>query len=194
MNISEKIQQLRKSNGLSQEQLAEKLNVSRQAISKWESGASFPDIEKIVLLSELFKVSTDYLMKDENIVNCGENIQQCVQVQKKLYIVDINKRKLSAFDEFSIEMLNTSNNGEATLITGLSKSDTKVKVPVCVLHGVRKGFLGMCKRTTLGFYASLEDAEKELSNIYASKTSSTEAVYELKYAAKMQGVRIVDHD
>ncbi len=192
MSISEKIQQLRKSNGLSQEQLAEKLNVSRQAISKWESGASFPDVEKIVLISELFKVSTDYLMKDENTVECSGDAQQCVQVPKKLYIVDINKRKLSAFDEFTVEMLSSNNNGEADLITGITKSDTKVKVPVCILYGVTKGIFGMNKRTTLGFYASLEDAEKELNNI--SKVGATEAVYELKYAAKMQGVRIADND
>jgi len=190
MRISEKIQQLRKSNGLSQEQLAEKLDVSRQATSKWESGASFPDVEKIVLISELFQVSTDYLMKDENTTECNAVVQQCVQVPQKLYIVDINKRKLSAFDEFAVEML--SNKGEATLITGLTKSDTKVKVPVCILYGVTKGILGMNKRTTLGFYASLEDAEKELNNI--SKAGATEAVYELKYAAKMQGVRIVDEE
>ena len=85
-----------------------------------------------------------------------------------------------------------SNKGEATLITGLTKSDTKVKVPVCILYGVTKGILGMNKRTTLGFYASLEDAEKELNNI--SKAGATETVYELKYAAKMQGVRILDND
>lgn len=190
MSISAKIQQLRKSNGLSQEQLAEKLNVSRQAISKWESGASFPDVEKIVLISELFQVSTDYLMKNENTVACGADTQQCVQVPKKLYIVDINKRKLSAFDEFAVEML--GNNGEADLITGITKPDTKVKVPVCILYGVTKGILGMNKRTTLGFYASFEDAKKELANI--AKAGTTETVYELKYAAKMQGVRIADNE
>ena len=192
MSISVKIKQLRKSNGLSQEQLAEKLDVSRQAISKWESGASFPDVEKMVIISELFKVSTDYLMKDENTVEFGGDAQQCVQVPKKLYIMDINKRKLSAFDEFAVEMLSSSNNGEADLITGITKSDTKVKVPVCILYGVAKGILGMNKRTTLGFYASLEDAEKEINNI--SKAAATETVYELKYAAKMQGVRIADNN
>lgn len=192
MSISVKIQQLRKSNGLSQEQLAEKLDVSRQAISKWESGASFPDVEIIVLISELFKVSTDYLLKDENTVKCGGDAQRCVQVPQKLYIVDINKRKLSAFDEFAVEMLGFNNTGEADLITGITKPVTKVKVPVCILYGVTKGILGMNKRTTLGYYASLEDAEKELNNI--SKTDATESVYVLKYAAKMQGVRIADND
>ena len=190
MSISERIQQLRKSNGLSQEQLAEKLDVSRQAVSKWESGASVPDVEKIVLISELFGVTTDYLMKDEAPEVCGGEGKQSIQGTKKLYIVDVNKRRLSAFDEFAIEMLN--NKGEASLITGIGKSGTKVKVPVCILYGVKKGILGMNKRTTLGFYASLEDAEKELNNI--SKAKATEAVYELKYAAKMQGVRIEDKE
>ena len=63
--ISEKIQSLRKSNMLSQEQLAEKLQVSRQAISKWELGETIPETEKIVLISRLFSVSIDYLLKDE---------------------------------------------------------------------------------------------------------------------------------
>ena len=65
MNLAEKIQDLRKRNGLSQEQLAERLGISRQAVSKWESGQSVPDIDKIVLMSEFFKVSTDYLLKLE---------------------------------------------------------------------------------------------------------------------------------
>ncbi|MHB1485259.1 MAG: helix-turn-helix domain-containing protein [Saccharofermentanales bacterium] len=64
MTFSEKIQILRKQNGLSQEKLAEKLDVSRQAISKWESGQSVPEIDKIIAISELFKVSTDYLIKN----------------------------------------------------------------------------------------------------------------------------------
>ena len=65
MILSEKIMQLRKQNGWSQEELAEKLNVSRQSVSKWESATSIPDLGKIIKLSELFGVSTDYLLKDE---------------------------------------------------------------------------------------------------------------------------------
>ena len=63
MAISDKIQNLRKENGLSQEAFAEKLGVSRQSVSKWESGAAMPDIDKIVSISETFGVSTDYLLK-----------------------------------------------------------------------------------------------------------------------------------
>lgn len=63
MRLGQKIADLRKKNNLSQESLAEKMNVSRQAVSKWESEQSIPDIEKIVNLSELFGVTTDYLLK-----------------------------------------------------------------------------------------------------------------------------------
>lgn len=65
MALSEKLYQLRRKSGLSQEQLAERLNVSRQAISKWESGQSCPEAEKLVAISEFFQVSLDSLLKDE---------------------------------------------------------------------------------------------------------------------------------
>ena len=64
MELSEKLYLLRKKSGLSQEQLAEKLNVSRQAISKWESGVSVPESEKLITISTYFNVSVDYLIKD----------------------------------------------------------------------------------------------------------------------------------
>lgn len=63
MNLADRIQSLRKSKGVSQEELADKIGVSRQAVSKWESEQSTPDIEKIILLSEYFEVTTDYLLK-----------------------------------------------------------------------------------------------------------------------------------
>ena len=65
MTYAEKIQHIRKHHELSQEQMAEKLSVSRHTISRWETGQSMPDIDKILLISELFSVSTDYLLKDD---------------------------------------------------------------------------------------------------------------------------------
>ncbi|MBD5080915.1 MAG: helix-turn-helix transcriptional regulator [Ruminococcaceae bacterium] len=65
MILADKIIRERKRLGLSQEELAEKMNVSRQAVSKWEGGQSIPEIEKILQLSSLFGVTTDYLLKDE---------------------------------------------------------------------------------------------------------------------------------
>ena len=65
MILAEKIMELRKKNGWSQEELAEKIHVSRQSVSKWESSASIPDLSKILLLSQVFGVSTDYLLRDD---------------------------------------------------------------------------------------------------------------------------------
>lgn len=65
MKLSNKIVGLRKSGGMSQEELAEKLNVSRQAVSRWEIGTAMPDTTNILQLSKLFNVTTDYLLNDE---------------------------------------------------------------------------------------------------------------------------------
>ena len=66
MKLAEKLFELRKEKGWSQEKLAEQINVSRQSISKWESGQILPEIEKIIELSRIFQVTTDYLLLDEN--------------------------------------------------------------------------------------------------------------------------------
>ena len=65
MILSEKIIELRKKNGWSQEELAERLDVSRQAVSKWESAQSVPDLSRVMKLSEVFGVTTDYLLRDD---------------------------------------------------------------------------------------------------------------------------------
>lgn len=83
MKLSEKIRLLRKEKGYSQEQLAELCNVSRQAISKWETGITFPNQEKIVQLSSIFNVTIDALFKDgdieaeiKDVSHCGLNTKQ----------------------------------------------------------------------------------------------------------------------
>ena len=65
MIFADKLIALRKKAGWSQEELAEKLNVTRQSVSKWEGAQSVPDIDKILQMSRLFGVTTDYLLKDE---------------------------------------------------------------------------------------------------------------------------------
>lgn len=69
MGMSERLQKLRKQGGYSQEQLAEKVGVTRQAISKWESNQGNPDIDNIIKLSEVYNVSTDYLLKGVEAIN-----------------------------------------------------------------------------------------------------------------------------
>lgn len=65
MKMPDKIIKLRKENGWSQEELAEKLDVSRQAISRWENGTALPDAQNILQISKLFQVTTDYLLNDD---------------------------------------------------------------------------------------------------------------------------------
>lgn len=71
MKLSEKLQYYRLKNNLSQEQLAEKIMVSRQAVAKWEAGQSLPEIDKLILLSQFFQVSMDKLVKE----GCGDCIE-----------------------------------------------------------------------------------------------------------------------
>lgn len=67
MSFSEKIYALRTQAGMSQASFAEKLQVSRQTVSKWELGTSYPEIEKLLAISSLFHVTTDYLLKDQSV-------------------------------------------------------------------------------------------------------------------------------
>lgn len=78
MNFAEKLLNLRTEYGYSQETLAEKLNVSRQAVSKWESGATLPETDKIITLSNFFGVSTDYLLKDNIQRNTQDSLDRVV--------------------------------------------------------------------------------------------------------------------
>ena len=72
--IGNKIQSCRKRAGLSQEALARELGISRQAVSRWETGEAIPDTEKVIQLSRLFQVSTDYLLLDEMEEAQGANL------------------------------------------------------------------------------------------------------------------------
>jgi len=76
MNIADRIQHLRKINGISQEKLADEIGVSRQTISKWESEQSVPDIEKITLMSDYFGVTTDYLIKGIEPISDVKELQE----------------------------------------------------------------------------------------------------------------------
>ncbi len=74
MNFSDKLQVIRKSKGMTQEELAEQLSVSRQAVAKWESGMAYPDIMNLVQLSDLFHITVDYLVKENECVKTPENL------------------------------------------------------------------------------------------------------------------------
>ena len=95
MEFHNKLYQLRKQKGLSQEELANRLNVSRQTISKWEVGDSTPDMEKLVAISDLFEISLDKLVKGEETVYGGEvsTKSEFVNELKEKVLTDENKKK-----------------------------------------------------------------------------------------------------
>ena len=87
MLFYEKLKNLRKLNGFTQEELAEKLNVSRQAITKWESGEGIPDIENLKQISNLFNTTIDELVKDHTVVIVAHRLSTIVDADK-INIID----------------------------------------------------------------------------------------------------------
>ena len=86
MQFCEKLTELRRKTGLSQEQLADRLGVTRQSVSKWESGAAMPELGKLIALSELFGVSIDYLVKDGDALDpaAEQESSRSARVEEKL--------------------------------------------------------------------------------------------------------------
>lgn len=82
MKFNEKLIELRKIKGLSQEELGNELGVSRQTVSKWELGQSYPDFQKLVLLSDFFNISLDKLIKDIDLDDVRENNSDNEKVSK----------------------------------------------------------------------------------------------------------------
>ena len=87
MTTAEKLVSLRKEKGLSQLQLAEEINVSRQAISRWEVGLAVPSREKLRALSELYNVSVDYLLSDKT----AEDMEKCMGVTEETQDIQTKK-------------------------------------------------------------------------------------------------------
>lgn len=88
MNFSEKLKEIRKKEGISQEQLAEKIGVSRQAITKWETGKGLPDVENMVIIAEIFKTTIDELLMDSVIKAVPETP---AYISETIYDIDCEK-------------------------------------------------------------------------------------------------------
>jgi transcriptional regulator with XRE-family HTH domain len=104
MTFGEKLYKLRKEKGLSQEALAEKLNTSRQAVSKWENDQGFPETEKLLLLGNIFEVSIDYLLKESS--QQSNDINDGYYVSKEMaegYL--LQERKISKYIALGFSLL-----------------------------------------------------------------------------------------
>ena len=178
MSFSENLKQIRKENHLSQEELAELLDVSRQAVSKWEQGQGYPEVEKLLLLSRKLNISLDALMSNE--IGCdrdskGTNVTDSIVITSPHENVITNCYKVAA----SGKMRGGKNS------------------PQYILFGVDRGgsnFWGE-PTTFLGWYASEEQISKEIAEIHKAILQGI-PTYTLQYSVKTQrrwaSVKIVE--
>ena len=102
MTIADRIQSLRKSKGMSQEELADAVGVSRQAVSKWESEQATPDLDKVVIMSDIFEVTTDYLLKGIEPVKTDDHKTMADILDQKVLTEQNSKRAKTAIKWFLI--------------------------------------------------------------------------------------------
>lgn len=127
MIFSEKLQLLRKNKGLTQEELAEKLSVSRQAVAKWESGQVYPDIFNLIQISNLFNVTVDYLVRDQEcMINCvhelSPDIRQLIafrlEANVNTYAAYMNETQSTRLDSHDFTYRNGSYTYHDTYVGG----------------------------------------------------------------------------
>ena len=126
MIMADKIIEQRKKNGWSQEELAEKLNVSRQSVSKWEGAQSVPDLNKVIAMANLFGVSTDYLLKDDVELAPAEGIKPVVS--------DVGESARRVSMEESNEFLSVNHRASSQISLG---------VLLCILSPIPVIFLAL---------------------------------------------------
>ncbi len=143
MILADKIIDLRKKNGWSQEELAEKLGVSRQSISKWESAQAVPDMNKIIILSDLFGVSTDYLLKDE--IEIAPAVQGEDPFENEPYIStrSVSMEEASSFLDFR-------NTFAAKISLGVMMCILSPIVIILLSTAVEDGLTGLSKAAATG--------------------------------------------
>ncbi|MBW9153477.1 helix-turn-helix domain-containing protein [Clostridium estertheticum] len=172
MGFSENLKSLRQERHISQEELAEIVGVSRQAVSKWEQGSGYPEMEKLLVLSKKLNISLDYLMLGE--IKSTENNKTL----SNNIIVPTGKITIKSYDGKSIvncyKVL-------ASHVMYKAKDDE----PKYWLIGVNSGAFWGEKSIILGWYVDEEKIKKEMDEIAASIKNGVPA-YELKYAVKVK--------
>lgn len=168
MSFADNLKQIRKEKKLSQEDLAELLNVSRQAVSKWEQGMGYPEVEKLLLLSEKLNVSLDSLMSAEiargNDIN-NTNVTGCITITSPYENVIVNCHKVSSSQKMK----------------GGKKS------PQYALFGFDNGHTSFWGETAafLGWYTDKEQITKEITDIQNAIINGI-SHYELKYSVRVE--------
>ncbi len=167
MTLGNKLSKLRKENNYTQEQLADLLGVSRQAISKWESDITYPETDKLIRISKLFHCTTDYLLLEEEAPSAGEaeSASACnVSSGGQIFIESpVLKNLVSCFKVF------------ASPVVSPAKGE-----PNYLLLGVDRGTVFGEHVTPLGWYRTEEEVQREISEI-AAAIRAGERSYRIKY-------------
>lgn len=171
--FSDKLKELRKARGLSQEELSEVLDVSRQSISKYENGTAEPDLDKLAILVKFFDVSFDYLLGED-----GREAAEAIVVKEKdqrISIISNIDGKMSSYYKFQLANV-------------LGKKDYH---PATQLMGIDSHSFWGDNLNSLGWYATIEDAQKEIECIY-SAIAQGESNYKLSYDVPVKKRGLVD--
>ena len=186
VTFGEKLFKLRKENGLSQEALAEKLNTSRQAISKWENDQGFPETEKLLLIGNVFEVSIDYLLKD-TYQQSNENIESndSYFVSKKMadeYLLQVQKS--SKFFALGVSLLILS-----VAPYFIFKQDPVIYAFLIIIIATLG--IGICvvaaAMTDMGKYKMLTDEVLMFDPNYLKELNDRYENFKKKYGAAMLG-------
>ncbi|WP_167957507.1 helix-turn-helix domain-containing protein [Anaerosporobacter faecicola] len=199
MSFAENLKTLRKEKQLSQEDLAELMGVSRQAVSKWEQGSGYPEMEKLLLLSKKLNVSLDYLLLEERMAIHSED-----EAEERRNILEKNTMetdKEAQTDKEVQQVVNRSGTitiksyDDRTIMNCYKVYASKVLYkpredePKFWLLGVNNGDFWGEKTEVLGWYEKEEDIQKEMKAI-GNAINQGIAVYELQYAVKVKNKRL----
>ncbi len=165
MSFGENLQLIRKKNQLSQEALAEMLGVSRQAVSKWELGEGYPEVDKLLLLSKKLNISLDSLLAEENTTTISEGRKPSDTIR--------------IFSPHEGVIINTSKVARSPQFRG-GKNSPKFAL---FASGGKDLSLWGAENTFLAWYRNLEDVTREIAEIQSALDAGA-ASYTLQYSVK----------
>ena len=172
MSFGENLRNVRKQRGVTQEELAEILGVSRQAISKWESDGGYPETEKLLVISKTLNISIDYLLNDVSVIEEKEKTEK-----KSVVYAPTGKIAITTYDNQNVVFCQSV---KTYPIFRPGKDEPKY-----ILNGIDKVTFWGEHTTLLGWYATLEDVEKEIYEI-TKAIQNGEVAYKLKYNADVE--------
>ena len=172
MSFGENLKNVRKQRRITQEELAEILGVSRQAISKWESDNGYPETEKLLVISKTLNISIDYLLNDVSVMKEKEKTEE-----KNVVYAPAGKIAITKYDKKNVVFCQAV---KTSPILWPGKDEPKY-----VLNGIDKVTFWGEHTIILGWYATLEDIEKEIAEI-TKAIQNEESSYELKYNANVE--------